>query len=311
MQIPALINSVFLFLLVAGCNQTSGSSEINSRQKTDNKQAENHSIIFTKQKNRTDNIYLISTDGKTRQITDHKSKDSSPMLSPDGKRIVFTSERVGWWKIWLMDIGSEKFTQLTDSSSAEYSPSWSPDGKKIVFVSERDGNAEIYVMNPDSSGLVNITTNEESDTMPFWGKDNKIYFSSKVKGVYEIMRMNPNGTEKEIISKEKGNKFMPQISPDQKHILFYGDKDGNPEIYLMSLEKNNETKRLTNNPLMDIRPRWSPDGKKIVFERGNKSDNHHIYIMNADGKGEKQLTFEDYNYAPSFITRDSVLSSGR
>ena len=93
---------------------------------------------------------------------------------------------------------------------------------------------------------------------------------------------------------------MPQISNDLSEILYYGDQDGNLEIYL--LEINSKTsKRLTNHPLMDIRPRWSPDNNKIVFERGNKGDNHHIYVMDNDGCNLKQITFSNYNYSPSFV----------
>ena len=102
---------------------------------------------------------------------------------------------------------------------------------------------------------------------------------------------------------------MPQPSPDGKGVLFYGDKDGNPEIYLMDTQDETKVTRLTNDPLMDIRPRWSHDGQKIVFERGNKKSSQNIFWMDADGKNQKQLTFEGYNYAPSFVANDKYLLS--
>lgn len=267
-----------------------------------NVEAQSYEILYTKQVNNSDDIYLIDTNGKSERITNHPKKDSSPMMSPDGNFIVFTSERIGWWKIWLLDIKNNKYLQLTNSSSAEYSTSWSIDGNQIIFVSSRTGNSEVFIMDKDGKNMKNLTDNNRSDTMPFWGKDNMIYYSSKINGTYQIVRMKPDGSQKETLTKNGGDKLMPQLSNDGKKILYYGNADENMEIYTMTTSSK-EHKRLTNHTLMDIRPRWSPDNKKIVFERGNKGNNHHIYIMDADGKNVEQLTFSNYNYGPSFVPK--------
>ncbi|WP_436515517.1 DUF5050 domain-containing protein [Ekhidna sp. To15] len=256
-------------------------------------------LIFTRQINNNDNLMIMDENGGIKALTDHSRKDSSPMISPDGKMLVFTSERVGWWKIWTMNLNTKEFKQLTRSSSADYSPAWSPNGSKIVFTSSRDGNQEIYTMNKDGSNKVNITQSTSPDLMPSWGKDGFIYYSTRVNGIYQIARIRPDGTDKEMLTNSKDNKLMPQISNDGEKMLFYGDRNGNMEIYLLDVDRK-EITRLTNNPLMDMRPRWSPDNTRIVFERGDKGNNHHIYIMNADGSNVKQLTFKNYNYTPSF-----------
>ncbi len=262
--------------------------------------AQDYEILFTKQINGNDNIYVINENGKLQQITNHPRKDSSPVISPDGNHIVFTSERVGWWKIWLLDIIKNEFRQLSHSGSAEYNPFWSPEGDHIIFVSSRDRNEEIYSMDKEGKNIKNLTKSSGNDNTPSWGKDNKIYFSSKIDGVFQIMRMNPDGSKKEKLSNGLGDKLMPQLSSDLKTILYYSDMDENFEIYTMSVNGSGN-RRLTNHALMDIRPRWSPDSKRIVFERGDKRKNQHIYIMDSDGKNLKQLTYENYNYAPSFV----------
>jgi len=268
--------------------------------------AQNYEILYTKQVNNNDNIHVINQNGRSKQITDNRRKDSSPMLSPNGNYIVFASERVGWWKIWLLDIKKNKYKQLTNSSSAEYSPSWSPDGRQIVFVSSRDGHNNIYIMDADGRNINTLTDNKKSNVMPFWANDNFIYYSSKVGVTYQIMRMLPNGSKKEQITTGRGDKLMPQLTNDCKTILYYGNANGNNEIYILSL-KNSTITRLTNNSLMSIRARWSSDDKKIVFERGNKKDNQNIYMMDASGENAKQLTFKNYNYAPSFVTNNIKL----
>ncbi|MCB0279038.1 MAG: PD40 domain-containing protein [Calditrichaeota bacterium] len=260
-------------------------------------------VLFTRQIANNDDIYLIDKNGVERQITNHRSKDSSPVMSPDGNYIVFTSERVGWWKVWLYDLQKNEFKQLTNSSSAEYAPAWSPDSKWIVFVSGRGGNDDIYKMDINGGQLQQLTRNPESDNTPSWALNNRIYYSAMTNGVYQVFEMNPDGTDNRMISSGQSDKLKPQLSPDQKFLLYYSDADGNYEIYRQSL-RDKTVKRLTNNPLMDIRPAWSADGKWIVFERGDKRRNQHIYMMDSDGNQQRQLTKSAYNYAPSFVTKN-------
>ena len=68
------------------------------------------SVVFTHQENNNDNIFLIDPSGTLKAITNNNRKDSSPSVSPDGKWIVFTSERIGWWKIWKMNLEIKEFT---------------------------------------------------------------------------------------------------------------------------------------------------------------------------------------------------------
>lgn len=268
--------------------------------------AQTYPILFTQQENRNDNIYLLTEHGKLHQVTNNSRKDSSPHMSPDGKTIVFTSERAGWWKIWSMDVTSGDVRQLTNSTTAEYAPRWSPSGDEIAFVSTRDGNSEIYLMSRDASNLRNLTNSQTDDETPFWGSDGRIYYSSKIGRFSQLVSIDPNGKGRTVLTTSDGNKNMPQLSPDGKTVLYYGDAHGNPEIYTMTLD-DGSVHRLTNHPLQDIRGQWSPDGRQIVFERGDKRRNQQIFVMNADGKSAKQVTSSGYNYAPSFVSDCSML----
>ncbi len=78
-------------------------------------------------------------------------------------------------------------------------------------------------------------------------------------------------------------------------ILFYSSRTGNHEIYMMNDDGSN-IQRLTDNPMADRNPRWSPDGKKIVFERAFIHENRKIFIMDADGRNERLLTDTPADY---------------
>ena len=211
-------------------------------------------------------IYVMDADGGNQQnLTNDPNSDVSPSWSPDGKRIVFASDREGNHEIYVMDADGNNQQRLTDNDFYDSAPSWSSDGERIAFVSERDGHfigefglsSEIYVMDADGKNTRRLTNNRKIDWSPSW-------------------------------------------SPDGKWIAFSADRKGddvNYEIYVMDADGEN-TRRLTNNRVDDASPSWSSDGKRIVFSSQRDGHVHpilgwptfEIYVMDADGGNPQNLT---------------------
>jgi WD40-like Beta Propeller Repeat len=121
--------------------------------------------------------------------------DNSPVWSPDGKKIAFTTERDGFPEIYTMNPDGNSPTRLTNNGAIDDQPNWSPDSTKIAFASERDGNFEIYTMNADGSSQTRRTTVSGLDEDPAWSPDGtKIVFQSLRDGNEEIYTMNADGT---------------------------------------------------------------------------------------------------------------------
>ena len=124
-------------------------------------------IAFMSERDGNNEIYVMDADGgNQRRLTENRRDDWSPSWSPDGKRIVFVSDRdghpdviPGWFtsEIYVMDADGRNPQNLTENPADDGFPSWSPDGKQIVFQSNRDdfGKYEIYVMDADG-GNYNI-----------------------------------------------------------------------------------------------------------------------------------------------------------
>ena len=90
-------------------------------------------------------------------ITDGLHNDGEARWSPDGKKIVFSSDREGNLHIFTMDPDGSGAKRLTTEGSFNANPAWSPDGKQIVFVSNRNGENQIYVMDMNGKNVKEAT----------------------------------------------------------------------------------------------------------------------------------------------------------
>jgi hypothetical protein len=174
---------------------------------------------------------------------------------------------------------------------------------KIAFVSWRGGQdyGDIYVMNVDGSGIMRLTDHPAGDDEPAWSSDGQqIAFVSTrhADADNEIYIMNADGSSQTHLT----NGYKPSWSPDGRHIAFTSGRDGNPEIYIINPDGSGLT-RLTDHPDGDYSPSWSPDGNQIAFSSARDDPRrpediyypyqlHEVYVMNADGSGEKRLTYD-------------------
>lgn len=97
-------------------------------------------------------IYVMNWDGsRPLRITNDPGSDVDPDLSPNGRQIVFTSNRTGNNDIYVAGSAGGPAVNLTNNAATDGWARWSPDGRQIVFHSNRDGNFEIYVMDANGS----------------------------------------------------------------------------------------------------------------------------------------------------------------
>lgn len=199
-----------------------------------------------------------------------ESWEIQPCWSPiEEGTIVYTVRDAYWgrWEIGLMVMPADIKDRLTRKLYQAMDPAWSPDGEKVIFSGKESEKAKWEIMSIDLK------------------KGNKIVsLSSKII------------IEEETAVDLQGD-YAPSYSPDGKSIVFvHCNKDGNKDIYIMANDGTNRRK-LTGKPslIMDT-PRWSPDGKMILFMQ-----DENIWVMNADGSNPVPLTTDfKFNENPAW-----------
>ncbi len=180
---------------------------------------------------------------------------------------------------------------------------WSPDGRRIAFINRY---STVYVMNADGSGQRRLTQGGELSGLRWSPDGRKILLSclkcaagprSRFSGWGEVYVMYADGSALRNLTRDPRTEWRPEWSPDGRKIAFGRLEPGErSEIVVMNADGSGKRTLADGGG-----PVWSPDGRKIAFmkalpgapdERVSRSSVrfHEIYVMNADGSGQRRLT---------------------
>jgi Tol biopolymer transport system component len=261
-------------------------------------------LVFDSERDGDDDIYLMAADGSdVQQLTNEPGRDYEPDVSPDGKRIVFASQRASGdsSQLHIMDVDGTNVRRLTFSADDtadrvldDYAE-WSPDGTRITFqrttIPESGrSDANIWLIDPETGEETPLTDAPDVwDSTPTFTTDgNAVIFESNRSGSFELYRQPLDGGEAVRLTEREGNEGEAKESPDGSLIAFVSDQDGDFDVYLMDAGGGN-VRALTSAEGNDRCPQWSPDGKRIAFS-SERDGNPEIYVMNADGSDQRRLT---------------------
>lgn len=181
-----------------------------------------------------------------KQLTVDPHGDWSPAWSPNGREILFTSDRTGQNQIWTMATDGSGQRQLTAPASPasgppvwSRDPSWSADGMRIIFTSNRSGKDENWVMD----------------------RDGKNWFRH---------------------AQMDGEHWHPSFSPDGKQVLFSSNRGGEWGLWISDIDGSNARRlvpdlRFDNNPSSS----WSRDGALIAF----RTADGNMWVAGPNGAG--------------------------
>ncbi len=170
----------------------SGMNEIYLMNK-DGSDQKNLAIAFQTKRDGMDEMYLVKKDDEMYIM--NRGNDCSPEWSPDGKQIVFVSNRFSNNEICITNPDGSNFKRLTKTDYGEYSPKWSPDGKQIAFI-RSGGEYNLYIMDKDGSNIKKLTDTPLNKNTDFtWSPDgNQLIFELYEKHNFEVYAINKDGS---------------------------------------------------------------------------------------------------------------------
>jgi Tol biopolymer transport system component/predicted Ser/Thr protein kinase len=219
-------------------------------------------------------------------------RDENPYYSPDGKRIVFASNRSGNVELWVCDSDGSNPVQLTSFGGPEVGApwgGWSPDGKRIAFDSNLKGNWDVYVIDAEGGSPRPLTTHPGVDTRGNWSPDGRwIYFCSDRTGSSQVWTVPAEGGASVQVTKQGG--WTPMVSPDGKFV-YYSKTTGPSSLWRVPAEGGEEVLVLPDYRRSSA-GNWIPVDDGIYFADWEESGLRYSVFLSAT-KG--WIKFLDFN----------------
>lgn len=236
-------------------------------------------------------LYTLET-GTTTDLVRNPAFDADPSFSPDGKSLVFVSDRDGNPEIYIQSLDGSNLKRLTTHPAHDEFPTFSPDGTQIAFNSNReDENFDVYVMNADGSGVRRLTNwkSEEEIRPGCWSPDGtQILFASNKEGGGDIYKTSAELYPAELLV-DGGDLHFPSYSPDGKQLMYVAQSaDGSGDLFIRDLETKKD-RAILHSESAEMFPKFSPDGKSVVVQH-KVGGNAEICIVSAQGGEVQNLT---------------------
>jgi serine/threonine protein kinase/Tol biopolymer transport system component len=168
--------------------------------------------------------------------------DYGAQFSPDGKRIVFASDRAGSNEVWVCDSDGLNPIKLTSLGNYSGSPRWSPDGQNIAFDVLKEGHRQIYIVAAEGGSPRLLTTGTFQNARPSWSRDGRwVYFGSNRTGGWQVWKVRSGRGEALQVTRLGGREAFE--SPKDK-FLYYAKEQGVSGIWRVPVEGGEETKVL-------------------------------------------------------------------
>ena len=175
---------------------------------------QNNDIVVTLSNPVNHDLYLFKENGiLKKKLTKLSSIETSPSFAPDGKSLVFVSNRSGSLQLYYLDLVENKQTRLTFMGNYNADPDWNNDGTHLLYSGQKNGVFQVYLMDFYGNKIKQLTYAKNTSENPSWSPDDRLLvFSSKVSGESKLYIMTIDG--KYIRRLTRSPKGVKEFNPD-------------------------------------------------------------------------------------------------
>lgn len=208
---------------------------------------------------------------------------AEPAWSPDGRWIAFSMQG----DIWKVPAAGGDAVALTQGPHTYFEPDWSPDGRSIAVTVDAGGNLEVGVIPADGGEVRVAATHEAVDFAPVWTRDGSslVFVSSRNRG-FDILRVTLADGGVTTVVGGQGDQIQPAISPGGDTLAFVQpvrNRLGTGGLWTMPLAGGDPTLVHYEESEYRMRPRWTPDGRALVYGADEGGSNDIAMIAVAGG----------------------------
>jgi Tol biopolymer transport system component len=253
-----------------------------------------------------------------RVLTQTEGRDRQPVFAPDGRRVVFSSNRSGNLDLWSIDLGTEQMRQLTDDAAQDWDPGFAPDGKQLVWSSNRGGHLEIWIADADGSGARQLTQDGVDAENPTVTRDGSwvVYWSANPEKI-GVWKIRTDGSEATRLA--TGAYVQPEVSPDGRYAAFISLELDNLRnlIHVVDVERAEmvpfeievRTPLRAGGNMIFGRVRWLPDGSGLAYVGIDDENRSGIFAQDfAPGQDTSSTRRKLAGFSPDYKTESFGIS---
>lgn len=254
-------------------------------------------------------IVLMDYDGYgARPLVADGAWNLSPVLSPNGALLAYTSHRSGSPNLYVRNLLTGAEERLTSGSGLAMAGSWSPDGRYLTLNHTIDGNSEIFLYDTQSKKMKRLTDDWGIDVSPGFAPDGqRIVFVSDRSGSPQLYVTDIQGSLPVRLTYEGRYNTAPAWSPRDDAIAFVGRAEGARSNGVYTIRANGSGQRRISNGGGDPdSPIWAPNGRFVMYT-STQGGSWQRYMMREDGQANHLLPAS----GPACLTSQWVARTAR
>ena len=210
--------------------------------------------------------FSMDLDGRNKKDLTADSKEFAYGFnaSPDGKQIAYHKS----YQIFFAEADGSKAQRIETKQPFNFAPQWSPDGEWLLFLAGEHYNCHPYIVRRNGTELRKMADRQGhrgeitifdvpdfhggSSDVPLWSHDGMwIYYTAKIGGSVELMRVSLSGSIEQLTQTGQGSlNYHPKFSPDGKRLVFGSNRTGTRQLYVMPAEGG------SSNEITQAKPGW-------------------------------------------------------